>query len=385
MRLLNRQRVVHLLLTEGPLARADLAAKLGLARSSITAITGELIDDGTLIELTSRVEEPGTRGRPRVLLGPNPGARRVVGIGIDERRARIVIADATGTVVSEEATPTAGRSAAVVIRSINRIAKKLIDAAPGGPVTAAGVCIPGFVDSPTGVVIESNALGWSKVELGRLISRALGIPVKVQDTTQAITVAEAIAGQARQARSAVVLDYSSRVGIGLIIDGRPYAGGTGVAGAIGHLPVFGSTADCVCGRVGCVDACMSLLAMQRVAPQTVGVAYDDIDVDAIAADTSRNPQSQNVIGEVIDRVAHTAVLIEGVLDPEVLVLAGFVIEFESLVDALETRIDQLRPPERRGRTRTVRSQIHRDAHLSILVALEQVDADIAGLLSGPLR
>jgi len=372
-----------LLLTEGPLARADLADRLGLARSSITAITGELIDDGTLIELSSRVEEPGYRGRPRILLGCNPQARRVVGVGIDERRARIVVADATGKVVREDETPTRGHNSASVIRSINRIAKHLVADSPGGPVTAAGVCIPGFVDTPTGVVMQSIALGWSKVELGRSISRALGVPTTVQDSTQAITVAEAISGQARQARSAMVLDYSSRVGIGLIIDGRPYAGATGVAGAIGHLAAYGSDAHCPCGRVGCVDACMSLLAMQAVAPQTVGVAFDDIDVEAVGRSTRRNIQSQNIIRDVIDRVAHTAVLIEAVLDPELLILAGFVIEFDELVDALERRIDELRPPERRGRTKTVRSQIHRDAHLSILVALEDIDPDIAGLLHPP--
>ena len=122
---------------------------------------------------------------------------------------------------------------------------------------------------------------------------------------------------------------------------------------------------------------------QAVAPQTLGVAFDDIDVDAIGQATNRNPQSQKIIHEVIDKIAHTVVLIEAVIDPEILVLAGFIIEFEELVDALETRIDELRSPERRSRTTTLRSQIHRDSRLSILVALEQLDSDIAGLLHTP--
>ncbi|MCC5582639.1 MarR family transcriptional regulator, partial [Microtetraspora sp. AC03309] len=62
LHLLHRQRVVHLLRTEGPLARADLADRLGLSRPSITTLVGELIDDGTLVELDSRVEGPGYRG-----------------------------------------------------------------------------------------------------------------------------------------------------------------------------------------------------------------------------------------------------------------------------------------------------------------------------------
>jgi predicted NBD/HSP70 family sugar kinase/biotin operon repressor len=383
LRLLHRQRVVHLLRTSGPLARADLADRLGLARSSITAIVGELLDEGTLVELASRVEGPGYRGRPRTLLDCNPQAQRVLGIQMDGRRARVIVADATGNVSHEGQTPTDGRNPASVIRSITRIAKQLIDDSTGGPVAAAGVCIPGFVDGPTGVVVESPELGWAKVELGRSISRALGIPTAVQDTTHAMTLAEAIAGEARAARSAVVLDYGGRIGVGLIIDGRPYAGGTGIAGAIGHVPVLGSHAPCQCGRTGCVDAHMSLHAMQAAAPQTAGMLFEDVDLEAVAEDTRQNPHSQNIIRDVIDRMSHTAMLIEALIDPEVLILAGLVMEFDELADALETRINEIRPPDRRGRTKTVRSQIRRDSPISVIVALQQLDPDIAGLLRTP--
>ncbi|OBG85186.1 transcriptional repressor [Mycobacterium sp. E802] len=383
LHLLHRQRVVHLLRTEGPLARADLADQLGLSRPAITAIVGELIDDGTLVELDSRVEGPGYRGRPRKLLGCNPQARRVLGIWIDERRARVVVADATGTIFREDETPTPGRTPASVIRSIIRIATQLIDDPSGGPVAAAGICLPGFIDSTTGLVVESASLGWSRVELGGPISRALGIPTAVQDTTQAMTLAETIAGDAREVRSALVLDCGGHVNVGLIIGGRPYTGATGVAGAVGHMPVSGSDAQCSCGRTGCVNASMSLHAMQSVAPYTEGVPLKDIDLDAVAQETSRNTNAQKLIREVIDRIAHTAILMEAVLDPEVLILSGLITEFEDLIDALETRIEEIRPPERRGRTATVRSQIGRDYRVAVIVALQQLDPDIAGLVHTP--
>ncbi|WP_166907569.1 ROK family transcriptional regulator [Mycobacterium sp. DL440] len=380
LHLLHRQRVVHLLRTEGPLARADLADRLGLSRPSITAIVSELIDDGTLIELDSRVEGPGYRGRPRKLLGCNPQARRVLGIWIDERRARIAVADATGNISREDETLTAGRTSAAVIKSIIRIAKKLIDEPAGGSVAAAGICLPGFIDSATGFVIESKVLGWSDVDLGKSVSRALGIPTAVQDTTQAMTLAETIAGKAREVRSALVLNCGGHLDAGLIIGGRPYAGATGVAGAIGHVPIAGSNAKCTCGQVGCVNATMSLHAMQPVAPHTEGVPLRDIDLKAVAQETSRNPVAQKIISDVIDRIAHTAILIEALLDPEILILSGLITEFEELTVALEARIDEIRPPERRGRTTTVRSQIGRDYRVAVIVALQQLDPDIAGLL-----
>ncbi|MGV0743609.1 ROK family protein [Mycolicibacterium sp. XJ870] len=381
---MHRQRVVHLLRTEGPLARADLADRLGLSRPSITTIVGELIDDGTLIELDSRVEGPGYRGRPRKLLGCNPQARRVLGIWIDEHRAHVVVADATGSISREDSTPTGERTSASVIRSIIRISKQLIDDPTGGPVAAAGICLTGFIDTTTGFVVDSKALGWSEVELGKPISRALGIPTAVQDSTQAMTLAETIAGEARAVRSALVLNCGGHVDVGLIIGGRPYAGATGVAGAIGHMPVSGSLAKCTCGRVGCVNASMSLHAMQAVAPHTEGVPLRDIDLDVVRAATSRNPESQKIIRDVIDRIARMSILVEAIFDPEILILSGLIIEFEELITALQARIDEIRPPERRGRTSTVRSQIGRDHRVSVIVALQQLDPDIAGLVRTPM-
>ena len=369
--------------TSGPLARADLADRLGLPRPSITAIVAELIDDGTLIELESRTEGAGQRGRPRILLDCNPQARRVLGIQIDSIRARVVIADATGKITQQNQTPTGDREAASVIRSITRIAKKLMDDSTGGPVSAVGICIPGIVDDDTGLVVASHELGWTNVELGKLISRDLGIPTAVQDTTKAITLAETIAGEAREARSAVIIDHGGRIGIGLIIDGRPYGGSTGVAGTIGHIPFYGSTRPCRCGRAGCMEADMSMYAMQDAAPETIGLTYEDVDLDALRKAAAESTKRQNIIADVIDRVAHTALLVEALLDPELVVIAGMIIEFEELASALRARIDELRPPERMGRTTTVCSKIGRDAPISVIVALQQLDPDIAGMMHTP--
>lgn len=369
--------------TSGPLARADLADRFGLARPSITTIVAELIDDGTLIELESRIEGSGLRGRPRILLDCNPQSRRVLGIQIDEIRARVMVADAAGNISRQSQTPTGDREAASVIRSIIRIAKKLMEDSTGGRVSAAGVCIPGLVDDSTGQVVLSHDLGWTNVELGKLISRDLGIPTAVQDTTFAITLAETIAGEAREASSAVVLDYGGRLNVGLIIDGRPYAGSTGVAGVISHVPVYGSAAPCRCGRVGCIEADMSMYAMQAAAPETVGLTYEDVDLDALRKAAAESAARQDIIADVIDRVAHTAMMIEALLDPKLIIVAGMIVEFDELAAALTARIDELRPPERRGRTTTVRSRIGRDAPISVIVALQQLDPDIAGMMQTP--
>lgn len=362
------------------MARADLADELGLDRPTMTALVRELIEAGALVEL--EVQGSGSRGRPRTMLGCNPEVRRVIGIEIDPARARVVLADGAGIISSEGETPTGQRRPAAVVRSIIRIAKQLISASAGGPVVAAGVCIPGYVDDASGRVIQSHELAWNNIELGSLISEALGIPTAVQDTTKAVTLTEAIAGKAREARLAVVLDYGHRLGIGLIRNGRPSGGVTGVAGAIGHIQLYGGTTQCCCGRIGCVEAEASMQAMQAAAPQTVGVPFDAIDFDEVVRTSTADPESQRIIRDVVDRVAHLVVLFEALIDPELLVIAGLIVEFDELAAALEARIEELRPPERRDRTTTVRSDVRRNtrvAGVSVVVALQQLDPAIRGM------
>lgn len=358
-RLLLRQRIVHLLRTAGPLARADLADQLGLTRSSMTTVVGDLVDDGTLVELDERVEGPGYRGRPRILLGCNPGSRRVLGVLIDERRTSVVLANAAGDISGEGETPTAGRTPESLIQSIIEIAKRLIDADPGcDSLAAIGVCLPGLVDTVKGMVIESRTLGWSDIDLGGPISRALGTSTAVQDTTQALALAEAIAGEARSVPSAVILDCGGHVGVGLITDGRPFMGSTGIAGAIGHIPGLGGSGSCRCGRIGCLAGLVAL--------DPSGAPGLNLGADATVED-------------VVERIAQMAIFVESLLDPEVLIVTGPLTELDRFLDTVAVRIDEIRPPERWGRTTTIRSRIGRDKRVAVIVALQQFDPDIAGM------
>ena len=375
-RLLHRQRVVHLLRTSGPLARSDLARILGVSRSTITAIVADLIADQTLVELNLRAESQSSRGRPRMLLGCNPQARRVVGIWIDEHHARVVIADATGNVSDEGHTPTGDRNPDAVIGSIIQISEQLM-VSIGGPVAAAGICIPGFVNGAAGTVDESSVLGWSKVDLGQAISRGLGVPTAVLNTTHALTLAEAIAGKAQGARSAVVLDCGGRFGVGLIIDGRPYTGATGAAGAIAHLPAFDTGTQCRCDGAGCADTTHSLGA-PAVTPHIAGTPLEELDLASLWHGVHRNTPA--LIHGVIDRIAHASLWIEAIIDPEILIIAGLSSELQELGSALQTRIDELRPRSRRGRTTTACSNIVRRHRIPVIVALKQLDEAIAALM-----
>lgn len=375
----NRRQITDLLRTQGPLARADIASRSGLARSAVTAIVQDLIDDGILCEdpggSADRRSEQPSRGRPKVLVGLDPSAARVAAIQIGARWARIVLADAAGQTVASEVADTVGASADEVIDRLATLVAAMVAAHPGPPLTNAGVCVPGAVDTTDGTVLRSDVLGWIDVPLASLLAARLGTPVYVQDVTQAATLAEARFGAAAGARSALVVDYGARIGIGLVVDGQLHRGASGLAGSIGHTATFEDDTPCRCGRAGCLEAIAGVRAM-------VPVGDAEAFADVIARLRSGDPEATAVVHRSLDRGAHLVATLIALLDPEVVVLTGMVVDYPDLADDLTACIEAALPPEHLPGLDLRRSDLGLQAWVrgAVLVALQQLQPEVRGAL-----
>jgi hypothetical protein len=91
---INQRRLMGLLLTEGPLSRKVLAAKMKLTNAAITVMTQSLIEEGLIIELGEI--ESGKVGRKETLI--DLSSSKYVSIGIDIRinHANVSITDIKG-------------------------------------------------------------------------------------------------------------------------------------------------------------------------------------------------------------------------------------------------------------------------------------------------
>jgi predicted NBD/HSP70 family sugar kinase len=396
LRATHRSEVIDLLRTRGPLARADVAERLGLTRSAVTAIVTELIGDGVLREIGppptagDPVTGRASRGRPRVLIGCDPAAARVVAAQVGARWARVVLADAAGDVLGREVADVTGATPGEVVERVADLADRLAAAHDGPPVTTVGICVPGRVDTTTGTVLRSEPLGWEDVPLAELLGSRLGIPVFAQDVTQAATLAEARQGGAAGARDAVVLDYGARIGVGLVLDGRLHRGASGLAGSIGHTPVFGDATPCRCGRRGCLEAVAGVRAMvpprvDRRVDRGHG-PEDEVAVFAETVDRMRTGDAavEATVQRALDRGAHAAATLVALLDPDVVVLTGLIVDYPDLAAHLLTRIEALVPPENRRHLALRTSTLGLEAWVrgAILVALQQLQPEVRGALLG---
>src|SRR5919198_5981277 len=129
----------------------------------------------------------------------------------------------------------------------------------GVDVEAVGFGIPSLVDAETGASTWSNHLPLDDVPFREVMSERLGLPVYVDNDSNAALIAEHREGAARQARHAALLALGTGIGGGLLIDGRIYRGAAGFGAELGHLVTDLDGPDCPgsCPGRGCLEALAS--------------------------------------------------------------------------------------------------------------------------------
>jgi glucokinase len=158
------------------------------------------------------------------------------------------------------ATP---RDPAAFLAQLEESARRALPA--GAHASAVGIGVPGPLDAATGVVRYSTNLGWRDLPLAALVSGHLGgIPVAIDDDSNAGALGEAVAGSGRGADPFVYLPLGTGLGAGVVIDGRVLSGAQGAAGEVGHMAVRDRHGPrCNCGRDNCVETWCAGLGLAR--------------------------------------------------------------------------------------------------------------------------
>lgn len=136
------------------------------------------------------------------------------------------------------------------------------------PIRATGVAIAGSLDASRTRVLRAENLGLYNAPLAReLLALGLPQPLVLLNDADAAALAEWRLGSLMDCRDAMLLTLGTGVGGGLILDGRPFAGGMGNGVEIGHVVLDPQGPACTCGRRGCLEAYASASALARAGQQ----------------------------------------------------------------------------------------------------------------------
>ncbi|MFD7712313.1 ROK family protein [Streptomyces sp. NPDC059785] len=244
-------------LTRGPVARPEIARLTGLSSGAVTKAAKPMIEAGYLEELTQTERTAEGAGRPAHPLAVRADREFFVGVKVTADELIGVVTDLRAQVRDARRMPVTGRAVEEVVAGIAALVGE-VSAEYAASTHHVGVSVSGDVDRAGGLVRYSPFLGWRDVPLVELVGRATGLTVTAENDVKALTVAEQWFGEGVGADSFALATVGVGIGCGLVVNGRLVAGGYGVAGEIGHIPVAaGDGPPCHCGGRGCVESIAS--------------------------------------------------------------------------------------------------------------------------------
>ena len=323
--------------------------------------------------------------------GGTPGL--AVGIDVGGTKIAAGLVDGAGRVHRRGSTTShAERQPQEVIAAIERLYEDLADHAQGA-VAGVGVGFPGNLDARRGeVLVSSNLPAWDHFPLRATLRQRLGVPVVLDNDVNLAALAEQRYGAGRGARNLCFLTVSTGLGIGIVVDGRVYAGSRGSAGELGHVVIELDGAPCTCGKRGCIMAYASGIGISRMvyaavesgrAPGLRNLLPADgsrVPAQEVAAAARRGDAAAAEIVATAGRYTGVALsIIIQVLEPEVIVIGGGLTHLDgALLDPAWAAMRRHTQPQLLDAVRVVRSRLGPD--LGVLGAAAQ--ALTAGLATG---
>jgi predicted NBD/HSP70 family sugar kinase len=247
---LNRSAILRLIGSSRPIARAEIAQRLGLSPATVTSITRELIDSG-LVRVAERAPSGG--GRPALLLELVGGAATALGVKIAPDHTVGVTVDLDGVVYRtfEERADLTSHDALDTVSEV--LGRWLDEAGERAPLLGVGLGVPGVVDREAGAV-TAPLMDWRDLPLRDRLQAELRTPVLVDNDVNTLAVSESLYGRGRGAESFVAVTLGRGVGLGIVAGGDIYRGFGGGAGEFGHVTADADGPLCTCGKRGCLEA-----------------------------------------------------------------------------------------------------------------------------------
>lgn len=320
LRRLNDKAALELLLSDGPLTRAELGDRTGLSRVTAAQMLTRLEERG-LVQVTG--ERGGSRGPNAALYGVVPSSAYVAALDVLPERISVGVADITGDVAVEVAAdPFDGDDPIDPIASVHRAVRSACDAAKIDMTRLRAFVIgtKGMVDPRTGDMRFSYDMpAWHRGVLASLRDR-LGASVQIENDVNLVALAEHRYGAAVGHDDFVVLWTGVGQGLGVMLGGRLHRGVLGGAGEIGWLPVPGEPlpVDVEHPSTGGYQRLVGPEAMASLAAEH-GVSGDT------AAEQVANAVEAGVepyLDELAHRLAVGVAAVSVVLDPGLVVLSG---------------------------------------------------------------
>ncbi|MBA7486887.1 allose kinase [Candidatus Pacearchaeota archaeon] len=196
-------------------------------------------------------------------------------------------------------------------------------------IKAIGIGVPGIVNKEGDIISCPNSTDLENSNLKSLFEQKFAVPVFIEKDVNLIVLAE-YKKLNKDIKNVVGCFIGTGFGCSIIINGKLYKGTRGFAGELGHIHLKGKKKHCNCGSKGCLELyaagnTIEILAKKR----NVSIKDFFLKIDKESLE----------IRELLDNIAIGISTIVNLLDPELIVIGGGVVNMANFpLDALKKRI-----------------------------------------------
>ena len=351
LRLLSGQRIADALFAAHPgrMSRAEIARATGLSKPTVSALMADMESVG-LVRVAEASARSGSIGRPASLYELVPSARLSVVADVGATRMLVGLADLLGNVVAEVELETGPDARSALERLVTTAASMLAEA--GAPCHAVCVGVPGIYRPEHDQVEQAlNLPGFEGLAVGAYLSERFGVPVFVENDVNLAALGELARLSDEDAGGDFAAVFAGTgIGLGLVVGGELYRGGTGSAGELGSLAVAiphdGATPVTLEDVASAPSIRKSLgRLIEQGHASTLDPSADTAEILTAAGrgDTAATTLLSEVAGAMAFAVSHLCLI----ADPTRIVFGGPVGADLVFIDAVRDRLSRLvaTPPE----------------------------------------
>ncbi|MCR4407252.1 MAG: ROK family transcriptional regulator [Anaerolineae bacterium] len=327
---INRNIVLNLIKSRGPISRTDIARLSGLSLATVSGIAADFIESGLVREMG---EGESTGGRKPVFLRLNHQAGFVVGVKLMEQAITSALTDLDAKVLYHRVTSLQDQHDVQAVQGIiiaaveATIAESRVDRAR---VLGIGIGMAGVVDGQVGFCRYSPFFGWRDVEVARPIADHFGLPVYLENDVNTLTIAEQWFGYGNGVDHFVVVTVGRGIGAGIVVNGQFYRGALGGAGEFGHITLQENGPPCDCGKRGCLEALASDPAVVRQARAAIALGErttlaeaEPLTLEAIvAAAEAEDKLARRLLADSGRWLGMGIATLVNILNPQLIIVGG---------------------------------------------------------------
>ncbi|MBS4178926.1 ROK family protein [Lederbergia citrea] len=188
------------------------------------------------------------------------------------------LVDEAGNIISSELMDTeAYRGGPSIIEKVIEMGKKIIES---HRVAGVAISTAGQVDINTGMIVGAGDTipNYTGVEVRKLVSEALGLPVEVRNDVDCAALGEQWLG-GHDVDNFIALTVGTGIGGAIVIDGKMYSGHSFSAGEWGYMLVEGKPFESVASVSGLISLANEYKEKRDWTGKEIFALYDEGDAE----------------------------------------------------------------------------------------------------------